>query len=184
MLVLWGTGRGRRARLPSRQVLALLVLCFAAWALDGLNSFAAFAWKWRFFYQSSNESRLITGMLMGLALGTVFYPVFHFCMWKDAPQERIAERAGELLLPFAVGGVITTLILALPSAPYWLWVTTVTIAVASVFALLNATLVVLLLQREGRAQTWRDLLPYLTLGLLASLLETGAVAVARRLLMI
>ena len=47
-------------------------------------------------------------------------------------------------------------------------------------ALVNATLIVLLLSREGRGERWVQLLPYYGLGLVAAVAECALIALVRR----
>jgi len=88
---------GKRARLPRRSIMAVLVLFFLAFAVDGSNSFlyllrqtsGGALEQFPNLYVPNNTLRLFTGSGMGLALAIILYPVVNQTLWRE-PDERPA----------------------------------------------------------------------------------------------
>lgn len=82
---------GRRSRLPARGILAVLILFFLAFAVDGSNSYlyllkqssAGTLESIPNLYIPNNTLRLFTGSGMGLALAAILYPVAHQTIWRE-----------------------------------------------------------------------------------------------------
>jgi uncharacterized membrane protein len=84
---------GRRSRLPNRGILAVLLVFFLAFALDGSNSYLALLKNSTGslrnipnLYVTDNTTRVFTGSGMGLALASVLYPLYNQSVWR-APAE-------------------------------------------------------------------------------------------------
>lgn len=82
---------GRRSKLPSRGLIAVLVLFFIAFGIDGSNSYlyllkqssgGALA-EIPNLYIPNNPLRLFTGSGMGIVLGAVLYPVINQSLWRE-----------------------------------------------------------------------------------------------------
>lgn len=167
--------RKRRASsLPPGEVLALLVNLIVLWAIDGLNSFLTLLPNAPHLYEPHNLLRLSTGTLNGLALSIIIYPLFNSILWKEADNERVIRRFRELtylLIPAALLiGIVQT------QAGFLLYpVATLSIlGVLLMLTLINTMIILIVTRREGRAASWREAFLSLVLGLLACLLELGA----------
>jgi uncharacterized membrane protein len=78
--------RGHASRLPPVPVLGALVAFIGFWGFDGLNSYLTFFPGAPHLYEPQNWLRLTTGMLNGIALAIVVFPVFNFTLWRDATR--------------------------------------------------------------------------------------------------
>ena len=183
LLTLWAMGQGRRSRLPSWQVGGLLIAATGFWALDGANSLARSFWGWHGLYTPSNTLRLFTGIGSGLALGVVLYPIYHFAMWGGTDGRRVLDRGWQIGVLLLAEVALAGIILAWRSAPFFLWLVILVGAVVTVFSTVNAALIVLLRKKEGFAGCWMQIVPYLVIGLVCGLVETGLMAVLRRMSM-
>lgn len=181
-LILWLMGQGRRSLLPPKRVGLILGIFVALWGGDGLNSLIQVVTGTAPLYPPQNVLRLATGLGAGIALGVVFYPIYHYCMWREVDPRRVVERVRQLLGPLLAAAGILGLLLGWPSAPYLFWAVIVAITVLGVLGVVNAALVVMVRHKEGLAQRGIELLPYLAAGLLLALAETGAIAFLRFLL--
>jgi len=179
---LWLRGRTRASRLPPVRVLAILALFFVVWAIDSVNSYVYFATGRVMVYTPNNLLRLTTGMLNGLALSLIVFPMFHFTVWREPGQERPVNGVGEL-------GIILlqVLILAivLPADVAVLAYPTLLLSLLSVLLTLttvNSMIVLILLRRENQAERWQQTIQPLGLGLLLAIAEVGSMAALRYVL--
>jgi uncharacterized membrane protein len=82
---------GKRSKLPSRGIIALLVLFFLAFGIDGSNSYLYLLKqtsqgtldKIPNLYVPNNTLRLFTGSGMGIALAAVLYPIVNQTLWRE-----------------------------------------------------------------------------------------------------
>jgi uncharacterized membrane protein len=87
----------KRSYLPNRGILALLIIFFLAFAIDGSNSYLALmktAYPGAFsnipnLYVTDNTARVFTGSGMGIAMATVLYPMYNQSIWR-VPEEKPA----------------------------------------------------------------------------------------------
>ena len=182
LLSLAAAGQGRRSQLPPAGVRILLFTFVGLWALDGINSFVETIRGSALLYEPSNALRLATGTACGLALGIVLYPIYHYAIWRCVDERRVLDREGMLLIPLSAGALFLTVAWFWSSAPFALWLVLATASVVAVLSLVNALLLALLKHPRGFVDRPLQILPYLALGFAAFLLETGALALLRRLL--
>jgi uncharacterized membrane protein len=90
---------GKRSKLPSRGIIAVLVLFFLAFGIDGSNSYlyllkqssnGALA-QIPNLYIPNNTLRLFTGSGMGIALAAVLYPVINQSLWRELDDRPALE---------------------------------------------------------------------------------------------
>ncbi len=175
-------GHHRRSCLPGRRIVIVLIFLALAWVVDGVNSVLDYLGAPR-LYPPSNIGRLLTGLGFGLAVAVVLRPIYQQSMWRQSDERPVLAQLRELapLLAAAAGGA--GLILFWRTAPWDWWAIAMAAAVALALAMTNATLIALLLRREGFAHRWIELAPFWAAGLVAALIETGAMAALRMLLM-
>ena len=96
-LIFQGFVSRRKSKLPNRGILAVLILFFLAFGIDGSNSYLALlktTYTGAFanipnLYVTNNITRLFTGSGMGIALASVLYPMYNQSVWR-APEEKPA----------------------------------------------------------------------------------------------
>jgi len=90
-LIFMGFVSGKRGKLPSRGILAVLVVFFLAFGIDGSNSLL-YLMKQSApgtleqipnLYVPNNTLRLFTGSGMGIALGAILYPIVNQTLWRE-----------------------------------------------------------------------------------------------------
>jgi len=90
---------GKRSKLPSRGIIAVLILFFLAFAIDGSNSYLYLLKqtsqgaldKIPNLYIPNNTLRLFTGSGMGIALAAVLYPIINQTLWRELDNRPALE---------------------------------------------------------------------------------------------
>jgi uncharacterized membrane protein len=171
-------GRGRSGELPSTRLLALLVGFIALMGLDGLNA-VAYDFYLPTPYAPNLPMRLGTGLLAGLGVAGILWPMFNQTMWRLVPRVPSFGKLPEvgtavfLLVLFWLSGLSGWSFLLYPIS---------IIAIAGQVALvtlLMTTLAAALLRLDGRAVTVLDLVPLLLLGLALTAVMFGITAAFR-----
>ncbi len=163
--------RWRASGLPPNEVLASLISFIVLWGIDGLNSFLALFSNAPHLYQPHNLLRLITGTFNGLALSIIVYPVFNFILWREADTRRIIRNwweLGYLLIPAAL------LVWIVQTQASFLLHPVAALSILGVLVMLTIvnTMIVLIVTRwESKAESWRDAVLPLLLGMLATFFE-------------
>lgn len=93
-LIFQGFVSRRRNKLPSRGILAVMVVFFLAFAVDGSNSYLYLLKQSSpgildaipNLYAPNNTLRLFTGSGMGIALAAVLYPVVQQTIWRESDE--------------------------------------------------------------------------------------------------
>ena len=93
-LIFQGFISRRRNKLPSRGILAVMVVFFLAFAVDGSNSYLYLLKQSSpgildaipNLYVPNNTLRLFTGSGMGIALAAVLYPVVQQTVWRESDE--------------------------------------------------------------------------------------------------
>jgi uncharacterized membrane protein len=163
--------RDRPSRSPSTPVNILLALGIVAMALDGLTSYAGLR-------ATTNEIRLLTGLMTGYALAAWITPMLNAELWRSSGPGRILPDSRRVA---AYLGVLALSYVAIwYGAPYlgvaYPLLTTVSIVVT--FTAVNLVIVCLLPVFERRAVRLRDA----WLPLLLALMLTGVELAASALL--
>jgi uncharacterized membrane protein len=170
--------RGRRAAFPTRGILILLGVFFAAFAVDGVNSLAAGLNAERHFlpgpyllYQPQNWLRLVTGMGMGMVIPAVLMPIFHASIWAKSVDRPALSGWKDALLMIVLGalGILATLS-GNPLLLYPIAVIT-PLTVVFILTLTYSVLWVMILKCENRYHTWLELWPILLAGFVTTLVQ-------------
>jgi len=171
--------KGKLGILPPRKMVIPLGLLFFAFALDGLNSWAAslgLGWN---FYETTNLTRLVTGTGAGLVIGAVLAPIFNQTAWASWIKASALPNGKKLAVLLAAAAVIILAVYAGPQALRY------TAAILSVFGVLvvlclaYTTLALIILKRENIANSWRDLLLPLLVGMFTAFLQISFLAFLR-----
>ena len=171
--------QGKLGSLPPRKVLIPLGLLFLAFALDGLNSSAAslgLGWK---LYETTNLARLITGTGAGIVIGAVLAPIFYQTAWADWIKKSSLPDSKALLVLLAAAAMIILVVYAGPQVLRYPAAVLSILGVLVVLCLAYTTLALIILKRENIANSWRDLLLPLLVGMLTALLQVSFFAFLR-----
>jgi uncharacterized membrane protein len=167
--LMFGMGRWRHGTLPPTPVMVGLVLFITVMGVDGVNSYLTLLPGLPHAYEPQNWLRLLTGILSGVAVSGLIYPVFNQSMWRrwvDIPIVRnIWELGAIVLAAMVVAGLILSnnafilYPLALLSAG----------GVVLLMTMTNSVIFMLATRTHNRAERWRDTLVPVAAGLTVSL---------------
>ena len=168
---------GRRSKLPSRGIIAVLVLFFLAFGIDGSNSYlyllkqtsqGAFD-KIPNLYIPNNILRLFTGSGMGIVLAAVLFPVVNQTLWRELDDRPALEwKSFGMLTGLAI--VINFLVLA--DSPIILYPIAYisSLGTLSLLVIVFCILWIMIMKQDNSfehpRQLWLPLLAGLTLALL------------------
>lgn len=167
----------KKNKLPNRGILALLVVFFLSFGIDGSNSYLALmknTYAGAFanipnLYVTDNVTRLFTGSGMGIAMASVLYPMYNQSIWR-ASDERPSMNWRQFGL--LVGIVLLVDFGALTENPFILYPVAL-VSTLGVLALLTMvfSIVWTMLMRQENAfdnvrQLWLPALAGLTLALI------------------
>jgi uncharacterized membrane protein len=168
--------------LPTPAGWVAIALMIGAMALDGVTEYAGLR-------STTNELRLITGLLSGFAIGALIAPMVNDELWRTSSGERVLNTPGRLavwLLAVPVSYVVV----------YWgmpllgpVYPVLVAVAIVATLVLVNLVMVCVLPVFERRAEnvmdTWAPALAALALSILeiwgSGQLRAATVALARSL---
>ncbi len=171
--------KGKQGSLPPRKMLIPLGLLFLAFALDGLNSLAAslgLGWN---LYETTNLTRLITGTGAGLVVGVVLAPIFNQTAWASWVKASALPNFKKLAVLLAAAAVIILVVYAGPQVLRYPAAILSVLGVLAVLCLAYTTLALIILKRENIANSLRDLLLPLLVGMLTAFLQISFFAFLR-----
>lgn len=171
--------RTRAGRLPPLRVLVVLAGFIGAMGVDGLNSYASLFPSLPHLYPPQNWLRLVTGMLEGLALAGLVYPIFNQTLWRaweDRPALAGLRELGGLVL---LAAVLTGLVLS--DNPWVLYPLALVSAagVGMMLTLLDTVILLILTRQENRAENWRGAVLPLLAGATLALAQIAVIDAAR-----
>ena len=171
--------KGKLGSLPPRKMVIPLGLLFFAFALDGLNSWAgSLGLGWN-FYETTNLTRLITGTGAGLVIGAVLAPIFNQTAWASWIKASALPNGKKLAVLLAAAAVIILAVYASPQALRYPAAILSVLGVLVVLCLAYTTLALIILKRENIANSWRDLLLPLLVGMFTAFLQISFLAFLR-----
>jgi uncharacterized membrane protein len=173
----WLAGGWRRSGLPHGLGAISVVVGIGALGLDGVNAL---------FYDSgmphvyvpTNELRLATGLMCGIALAALIAPVVSWAFWRRRDPSPLFASWGDLGRTTICIAVLAVLIVS--GTPGRLALSGVALLTAAgSFWLVNTYLAVILWQGAGAAEDWNDLAWSGAVGFLLTAGELAALAAVR-----
>jgi uncharacterized membrane protein len=185
-LIFLGFVSRKRSSMPSKGILAVLVIFFVAFAVDGANSYLYllkltyedFLPQLPNLYIPNNTLRLLTGSGMGVAMASVLFPLVNQTLWREA-DERPAlswKEFGGLL------GIILLIDLGILSEQPIILYPIALLSVLGVLALLSVVFSivwVIIMRQENAFETPKQLWMPVTAGLTLAFLMISAIDLLR-----
>ncbi|MCL4295291.1 MAG: DUF2085 domain-containing protein [Anaerolineae bacterium] len=176
--------RYHSVELPPTGVLVTLMAFIGLMGIDGVNSYLSFFPKMPHLYEPQNWLRLTTGILHGLAMSALVYPVLNGALWHAniAKNEPVIKNFKELL--FFLTGAAAIILIVLWQQPFLLYPLAFlsTLGVVLMLGIVGTMLAVILTRREGVARTWSDLTLPGVMGLASAFLIIEAMGGLRAIL--
>jgi len=166
-------GRGRAGLYPAPAILAAFALFGAAFALDGVNSYLQFFPAAPHLYAPSNLLRLITGHLMGIALGTIVYAGFNQTVWANWRAEPVIRSPLDLATALLIGALILTAVVSENPLILYPLALLSALGVVVLLTVVYSMISLILGGKENKATTWRELMVPLAIGLTLTFLQIG-----------
>jgi uncharacterized membrane protein len=168
IVVLAAMGRWRDGALPPRRAILAMVLFITFMGIDGVNSYTKLIPGVPHAYEPQNWLRLLTGILTGVAVSGLIFPVFNQTLWRDWQDRPIVRGLRELFSLVLAALIVAGLVLSdNPVILYPLAVLS-TLGVVMLMTMLNAVIFMLTTGSANQATRWRDLVVPLATGLALS----------------
>jgi len=168
----------KKSKLPSRGIIAILVLFFLAFGIDGSNSYLYLLKqstpgaldKIPNLYIPNNILRLFTGSGMGIALAAVLYPIVNQTLWREMDDRPALEwKSFGALIGMTV---LVNLLILLTESPIVLYPIAYlsSLGTLSLLVIVFAILWIMIMKQDNTfehpRQLWLSALAGLTLALL------------------
>ncbi len=169
VMLLIASGRHRSAAMPSLGASILLVLFLTALTVDGLNSLMTDLGKWH-PYTPSNDLRLITGWLTGVAIGSVLVMVTGMTLWRTPKIKMRVLPNWRWPIGLALPCILALFLLRSDSQLVFYPFSLLLIASAiTAFAALTVCAIVMLRNQDNRYDNFGQIAPLAAIGILVAL---------------
>lgn len=178
LVVLALRGRAKSGRFPAHPQLVVLGLFMLAWVVDGTNSFLALLGL-PHLYEPSNRLRLITGTLEGIAIAAVLLPALNVTLWRQPNPQRSVGNWIDLAWLLAGGGLVVATVSSDLDALLYLLALLSGVMILVLLGMLNAMFYLASIHKEGRAETTREIIIPLLIGLAFASGEIALIGIGR-----
>jgi hypothetical protein len=153
--------------------LGSVALFALAFAVDGLNSYLHFFPAAPHLYAPSNVLRLITGLLLGISMGTVVYAGFNQTAWYDWRADPVVRSPIDLVALLALGGVVAAAVVTENPLVLYSLALLSALGVVILLSVVYSMIVLILRRRENQARSWGELVVPLAIGLALTFVQIG-----------
>lgn len=131
------THRQRENALPSRPVMVVAGVFVGTMAVDGVTSYLG----WR---TTTNELRLLTGLLTGFALPVFLFPVMNYQLWENSTDQEVLSDWKAVVGLLVLIGLVYLFFWYAAFVPAIVMSTVVVISIVFTFALINLLIISIL----------------------------------------
>ncbi len=178
----WGVWRRRDRAFPPLPIWLGLAAMALPWVADGFNSFTAMrsGGVGTLGYAPMPWLRLLTGALMGTAMGVVLVAAFNQSIWAEGAEDRaVVSTWKELLTLVTVSLGVSALIYSRRSWLLYPVTLYLALAIVALFTLLGAMVWVMAAGHENRYHRWRETVGALGWGLVFAAFIIGPMLALR-----
>ena len=165
--------------MPTTPILLILFGFVAIMGIDGINSYSHFFPNAPHLYEPRNWLRLLTGMGTGLMMGIVIAPALIQTLWKNVSYEPIIASYREFAGVVFVALLLVLLLLSNQPAINYVLALASTVGLLLIVMSLNVVFLLIIFRREGRAETWQQIITPLTIGLILAIIELSIISTLR-----
>ncbi len=183
---------GKRGGMPARKFLVVFAVALLAFAFDGANSYLTlgdetgnaipFLASIEPLYEPQNWLRALTGILLGLGIAAILFPVFNQTLWRDWRAERALTSWKQLLTLLLSGLVLEAMILSENVLLLYPLAILSAFNVVLVLAIIYTIVWTMILKRENVFVKIRQIWVLLLLGSTTAILQIGLMDYGRFLL--
>jgi uncharacterized membrane protein len=169
----------RRAGMPPIKITVVLAAFLVAFGFDGANSYLQFFPNAPSAYESQNWLRLVTGTGIGLGIAAFLYPVLQQTIWRTYDSTPPLTGWRQFLPLLALAGLLILAVLS--NVPLLLYPLAL-LSGFSIFMLLSlvyALVWIMIMKRDNRYSTYRELWLPVTAGFLTALVQIAILNAAR-----
>jgi uncharacterized membrane protein len=170
-LIFQGIVSWRRASSPPWKLIPLFAVLFLAFALDGVNSFFYLLGYELLGYEPDNLYRLITGTGMGIVIAVAIFPAFNQTVWVDAEMKPAVGTLAEFGSLLLLGAVVVLLVLTESPVILYPLALASALTVLLLLTMIYSIVWVVLLGKENRYQSFRQMIVPMVLGFTTALLQ-------------
>jgi uncharacterized membrane protein len=173
---------GKRRGGFSRNTLIILCSMAVFFVVDGINSFLALILKHAPIYEPQNWLRLVTGLIVGLLISAVLYPIYIQTVWQTWKSESVLNDR-KVIVGLLIGSIL--ILAAMLSGLAVLLYPLAILSGLSVLVVLNlvySILLLMLFKHENRYNQFKELIPVLVFGLVLTMIQIGSFDLLRYLL--
>jgi uncharacterized membrane protein len=173
---------GKRSGGFSRKVLTGLCLMALFFIIDGLNSFIGVIFDRSPLYTPQNSIRLITGLIVGILIAAVLYPIFTQTVWQNWQLRSALDRRWSI--PTLLAGSFLLTAGMLSGQPYILYPLAIlsVVGVVTIITVIYAIILLMIFKHENRYNHCVELTPALLGGMVLMMLQIGIFDLVRYLL--
>ena len=176
LLCLMARGRGRAARLPHITITAVLMLGAIAMVADGVNSLLLDIGGYN-VYTPRNELRVITGLLMGSAIGVFMLLMFNLALRRQPRTDQaIVSSWIEYVVLLLVNAGVYLLVFFGPAVLFYPLALFSVAGIVGVLFVANLFVMAMIGGWEGRVASLRGLARPATMSVVITALELAALA--------
>lgn len=167
------SSQSKRGGLPKAKISWILLLFFGAFLVDGINSSLTFFDGWHGIYPPSNLLRLITGVGMGIVMGTVLMSIWNQLLWVEFDEKPLLNSFSLLAICAAAGVLIILLVVANLPLTYYPLAIFSSGSVVLLLSMVYTMLWTLGLKKENTLVHWQDRTWIFLLGGLTAMVQLG-----------
>ena len=169
MLVLFS--KGKRAGVPSRNIILILIAFAILWAFDGLNSFLTNLNGKNLVYTTNNTIRLLTGFGMGLSMSSATVTIFNLTMWTKYTSKPVIASFSQFIALVILALLFALLVLIQNEILLTIFAYIATGTIVVLLTTLYAILWMIIFKRENSCGKVKDLIPILMAGFLTTMIQ-------------
>jgi len=172
-------GRRRAGGMPKGKIFWVLLGFIGLMGIDGVNSYLTLFPGLPHLYEPNNNLRAITGMLNGLALAGLMFPVLNQTLWADWEEKSVLGTFRELALMVGVAAVVVALVLTDNAVILYPLALLSVAGVVAILVALNTTILLIVIKRENQVRSLLGAALPLLAGFTLAVIEIGVVDAVR-----